>query len=121
MQRNGALPVVRLIGISTICFFGCVALACHGSTPSDSEARALLTQLDYYLDDGKTELSSFRKTNGVGGEGYYEYRYEATLICRKDINFGWGPKPDGQCHPGKVITLTGTLTLRRTEKGWERM
>ena len=51
----------------------------------------------------------------------YEYDYEATLTCLKDFNFGYGPKPDGYCHPGKTITLTGRLLLERTENGWRRL
>jgi hypothetical protein len=118
MKRHGTFLILHVAKIVLIGLLGSLAFACQGaSVPSDSEARKFFIESNgTYFYDGRTQLSNFRKTDGVPGEDVYEYDYEATLNCLKDINFGFDEK--GMCRAGKTITVTGRLLLQRTENGW---
>jgi hypothetical protein len=112
LQRTAFAAALAAISLNS-------SISCGRGRPSDAQAREVFREIISadYLADGRAELTDFRKIDGIPGD-IYQYEYEATLTCLKNWNFGWGPKPDGKCRPGKKITLTGKLNLQRTENGW---
>ena len=107
------------------CAVAAAAISCGSNQPSDDFAKQtwLKGRGEFLTVTQPGELVSFRKIYGVASESdgvkYYEYRYEATLRCRKDWSFGYGTTEPYVCKTGDLVIDRGEYAFRLTENGWE--